>query len=31
VPELIGWTEGSGINFGTTIERWHFGKAVALR
>jgi ABC-type transport system substrate-binding protein len=24
VPELRGWTEGSGINFGTSIERWYF-------
>jgi peptide/nickel transport system substrate-binding protein len=23
-PELDGWEEGSGNNFGTTIERWHF-------
>ena len=30
-PELQGWTEGSGINFGTTIERWHFGRPLALR
>jgi ABC-type transport system substrate-binding protein len=29
VPELSGWTHGSGVNFGTTIERWHFGKIVA--
>jgi ABC-type transport system substrate-binding protein len=26
-PELRGWTEGSGTNFGTTIERWHFAPA----
>jgi peptide/nickel transport system substrate-binding protein len=31
VPDLEGWTQGSGINFGTTIERWHFAKPVALR
>jgi ABC-type transport system substrate-binding protein len=24
VPELEGWTEGSGVNFGTTVERWYF-------
>jgi hypothetical protein len=24
VPELRGWSEGSGVNFGTTLERWHF-------
>jgi ABC-type transport system substrate-binding protein len=24
VPELDGWKHGSGSNFGTTIERWHF-------
>lgn len=24
VPELEGWKAGSGMNFGTTIERWHF-------
>ncbi len=24
VPELRGWREGSGLNFGTTLERWHF-------
>lgn len=23
-PSLKGWTEGSGLNFGTTIERWYF-------
>lgn len=23
-PELYGWGEGSGSNFGTTLERWHF-------
>lgn len=31
VPDLEGWTQGSGANFGTTIERWHFAKPVALR
>lgn len=31
VPDLDGWTQGSGGNFGTTIERWHFAKPVALR
>jgi hypothetical protein len=31
VPDLEGWTQGSGVNFGTTIERWHFAKPVALR
>jgi peptide/nickel transport system substrate-binding protein len=25
VPELKGWEVGSGSNFGTTLERWHFG------
>jgi ABC-type transport system substrate-binding protein len=29
VPELEGWTEGSGSNFGTTIERWWFAGAPA--
>ncbi|MGC4088743.1 MAG: ABC transporter substrate-binding protein [Polyangiaceae bacterium] len=24
VPELDGFEEGSGVNFGTTLERWHF-------
>ena len=23
-PDLDGWQQGSGSNFGTTIERWHF-------
>jgi hypothetical protein len=23
-PDLRGWSEGSGTNFGTTLERWHF-------
>lgn len=23
-PDLRGWTEGSGLNFGTTVERWFF-------
>jgi peptide/nickel transport system substrate-binding protein len=27
VPELEGWKQGSGLNFGTTIERWHFAPA----
>jgi len=31
VRELHGWTEGSGANFGTTLERWNFGEPVALR
>jgi ABC-type transport system substrate-binding protein len=26
VSDLRGWTQGSGVNFGTTIERWHFGE-----
>lgn len=29
VPELRGWSEGSGVNFGTTLERWHFQVAQA--
>lgn len=28
-PELRGWDDGSGNNFGTTIERWHFAAASA--
>lgn len=28
-PELKGWEEGSGTNFGTTLERWHFVKSGA--
>jgi ABC-type transport system substrate-binding protein len=24
VPDLHGFEEGSGVNFGTTLERWHF-------
>ena len=32
VPDLQGWSEGSGSNFGTTIERWHFADpSVAAR
>lgn len=27
VPDLKGWEKGSGVNFGTTIERWHFAAA----
>jgi peptide/nickel transport system substrate-binding protein len=27
VPDLDGWKEGSGRNFGTTIESWHFKPA----
>lgn len=30
-PELRGWTEGSGVNFGTTLERWYFARPVASR
>jgi ABC-type transport system substrate-binding protein len=30
VPELDGWKEGSGSNFGTGIERWHFAPPAAL-
>jgi ABC-type transport system substrate-binding protein len=29
VPDLKGWEEGSGANFGTTIERWHFAPSPA--
>jgi len=29
-PELDGWEEGSGSNFGTGIERWHFAPPAAL-
>jgi ABC-type transport system substrate-binding protein len=25
-PELKGWEAGSGVNFGTTLERWYFTK-----
>jgi hypothetical protein len=28
-PELRGWAEGSGTNFGTTLERWHFQTVTA--
>ena len=28
-PDLDGWQEGSGSNFGTTIERWHFAAPAA--
>jgi peptide/nickel transport system substrate-binding protein len=27
VPALDGWDRGSGINFGTTVEQWHFAAA----
>jgi hypothetical protein len=23
-PELVGWNAGTGRNFASTIERWHF-------
>jgi ABC-type transport system substrate-binding protein len=31
VPDLGGWEEGSGSNFGTTLERWHFAPPAAPR
>jgi hypothetical protein len=27
VPELHGFEEGTGVNFGTTLERWYFAGA----